>query len=277
MFVSMVMKNIMLIIKMSRITCVSSPLQSSSTFLSAHLISYSTDPQRFLLPSFLARSSQIKGLILELRHKSINHRITDPDEVAHIDAEISRWWNDVQDFIDPSLLDEDDIHPSLPKTLRSCHRILLMVQKHESVILLNRPVITSGHNTFAVDAAMQKCIGASKAIISTLYQHLQDCKREDKSPEGRISSPLFWPGFTWCVWMSGLVLLYAASNGFYSVEAAQRYEHHHLSSYFATTHRVQRNDPLRQDPRKPHIERNHLAGSMFSCYQRSTKGFEAEI
>lgn len=195
-----------------------------------HLVNHkdgqSIDPRRFLLPSFLARSSRIKGLILELRHKSINHRVTDPDEVAHIDAEISRWWNEVQDFIDPSSLEDDGFDPAMgqqsPDSLKSVHKLLLIVQKHESVILLNRPVITSGQNTFAVSAAMQTCIGASKAIISRTFQHLQDCRRDERSPDGRISNPLFWPGFTWCVWMSGLILLYAASNGFHSVEAAQR-------------------------------------------------------
>ncbi|KUJ17556.1 uncharacterized protein LY89DRAFT_615718 [Mollisia scopiformis] len=184
------------------------------------------DSRRFLLPTFLARSSQIKGLILELRHKSINHRVTDPNEVAHIDTEISRYWNEVQDFIDPSSLEDDGTNSPVGQApsemIRSCHKLLLIVQKHESVILLNRPVMTSGHNTFAVSAAIQKSIGASKAIISRIYQHLQDCKREEQSTDGRTTSPLFWPGFTWCVWMSGLILLYAASNGFYAVETAQR-------------------------------------------------------
>ncbi|CZR56501.1 uncharacterized protein PAC_06389 [Phialocephala subalpina] len=201
------------------------------SFLGLHLQKFSapdthTDTGRFLLPSFLARSSRIKGLILELRHKSINHRVTDPDEVAHIDAEISRWWNEVQDFIDPSALDDDDIDRPVgqdsPDSLKPSHKLLLVVQKHESVILLNRPVITSGNNTFVVGAAMQKCISASKAIILRIFQHLQDCRRDERSLDGRILNPLFWPGFTWCIWMSGLILLYAASNGFYSVEAAQR-------------------------------------------------------
>ncbi len=161
-------------------------------------------PQLFLIPEYLARNSQTKGLILELRHKNIKFRVTDSDEVAHIDAEISRWWNDVQDFIDPASMDDDDLlslesNVTIPH-LKPFHRLLLVVQKHEAVILLNRPVITSG-SSFAVAAAMQKCIGASKAIISNVFQHLQDGLRSEGSRHGRIQYPLFWPGFTWCVWM----------------------------------------------------------------------------
>lgn len=158
----------------------------------------------FLLPEFLARNSQIKGLILELRHKNIKFRVTDPDEVARIDAEISRWWNDVQDFIDPVSTEDDDLYTAEANAtvphLKPCHRLLLVVQKHEAVILLNRPVITSG-SSIAIAAAMQKCIGASKAIISIVFQHLQNSLRSEGSRDGRIQQPLFWPGFTWCVWM----------------------------------------------------------------------------
>lgn len=131
-------------------------------------------------------------------------RITDPDEVSHIDAEISRWWNDVQDFLDPASIDDDDLPRSetsitrLP--LKPSHRLLLIMQKHEAVILLNRPVITSG-TSFAVAAAMQKCIGASKAIVSNVFQHMQESRRSPRSRDGRIEYPLFWPGFTWCIWM----------------------------------------------------------------------------
>lgn len=130
--------------------------------------------------------------------------MTDPDEVAHIDAEISRWWNDVQEFVDPTSMDDDDlVHSETDAAvppLKPFHRLLLMVQKHEAVILLNRPVITSG-SSFAIAAAMQKCIGASKAIISSVFQHVQDSVRSEGSRDGRIQYPVFWPGFTWCVWM----------------------------------------------------------------------------
>jgi len=161
------------------------------------------DKRLFLLPTFLARISKIKGLILELRHISVNNRVADPDEVAHIEAEISKWWNEVRDFVDPGALEDDGVDQGLAatSTLKPAHRLLLTLQKHEAVILLNRPVITSGHNNYAITAAMQKCIGASKTIVATVYQYIVDSRREDDSLDGRIQNPLFWPGFTWCVWM----------------------------------------------------------------------------
>jgi hypothetical protein len=182
------------------------------------------DPRLLLLPTFLAKHGQIKGLILELRNKSVLHSRTEPDEVAHVDAEISRWWNEAQDLLDSSFTVSMSSlsgvqHPDL---LKSSHKLLLLVQKHESVILLNRPVITSGYKTSAFAAAMQKCIGASKAIISNTYRHLSEGMTAVDADGGKIHSPLFWPGFTWCVWMSGLILLYAAAEGHYSSDVAQR-------------------------------------------------------
>jgi hypothetical protein len=172
-----------------------------------NIISDFIDPRRLYLPACLARHGRIKGLILELRNKSVFHSKSDPDEVAHVDAEIFKWWNEAQDLLDPSYMNEYGVvgdprgsNPT-PDLLKPSHKLLIIVQKHESVILLNRPVITSGYNTSAFAAAMQKCIGASKAIVSKIYQHLHDGMREAGSPEGSILSPLFWPGFTWCVWM----------------------------------------------------------------------------
>jgi hypothetical protein len=182
-----------------------------------------------LLPTFLAKHGHIKGLILELRNKSINHRFSDPDELAHVDAEISRWWNTAQDLVDPIDLELDpnnqfsrNNHPILVP-LNSSQKLLLIVQKHESVILLYRPVITSGYNTSAFEAAMQKCIGASKAIISNVYRHISSGMEARGGLHGRIKSPLVWPGFVWMVWQSGLILLYAASEGYYPEGVAQRY------------------------------------------------------
>jgi hypothetical protein len=176
-----------------------------------------------LLPTFLAKHGRIKGLILELRNKSINHRLSDPDELVYIDAEISRWWNAAQDLVDPIDLEIDPNNQPISAQLNSSQKLLLIVQKHESVILLYRPVITSGYNTSAFEAAMQKCIGASKAIISNVYRHLSSGMESQGDLHGRIKNPLVWPGFVWMVWQSGLILLYAASEGYYPEGVAQRY------------------------------------------------------
>lgn len=192
----------------------------------------------FALPAFLAKHGRIKGLILELRNKSILHSNFDPDEQIRIDSEISRWWNAAQDLVDPVALEMDvsaaNRQNKPPTHLKSSHKLLLVVQKHESIILLNRPVITSGHNTPAFAAAIQKCIGASKAIITNVYRHIVSSEGNKETSQSRIPSPLVWPGFVWMVWQSGLILLYAASEEYYATDVAQRYPSFkfHLSGHW---------------------------------------------
>lgn len=184
----------------------------------------------FALPAFLAKHGRIKGLILELRNKSILHSNFNPDEQTRIDAKISRWWNAAQNLADPIALEiavnASSRHNQPRIHLKTSHKLLLVVQKHEFIILLNRPVITSGHNTPAFAAAIQKCIGASKAIITNVYRHIASSEDNEGASESCISSPLVWPGFVWMVWQSGLILFYAASEGYYATNVAQRYQSH---------------------------------------------------
>jgi hypothetical protein len=192
-----------------------------------------------MLPTVLARHGRIKGLILELRNKSILHSRTDADDIARIDAEISKWWNDAQELLDPLLTDESgswdsdtqEAHAyteenSPQGSLQRSHKLLLFVQKHELVILLNRPIITSGYGTLAHAAALEDCIGASKAIISSVYRHISRGMKAVGNKSGRIHDALVWPVFVWLVWQSGLILLYAAFEGRYSVETARRFATH---------------------------------------------------
>lgn len=122
-----------------------------------------------------------------------------------MDSEISKWWNEAQDLLDPHYMEiEVNGEPTAPEhqnLLKESHKLLLVVQKHESTILLNRPVLTSAPNSSLFSSAMQKCIGASKQIVAKVYQHLQAGMTEARSRDGRVRNPLFWPGFTWCIWM----------------------------------------------------------------------------
>lgn len=134
------------------------------------------------------------------------HRTTDQDEAAHVDSEISKWWNEAQDLLDPHYMDGEDFSgdqnsQGTASSLKESHKLLLIVQKHESTILLNRPVITSAPNPSMFASAMQKCIGASKQIVAKVYQHLQTGMNEAGSRDGRVLNPLCWPGFTWSIWM----------------------------------------------------------------------------
>lgn len=56
-------------------------------------------------------------------------------------------------------------------------------------------------------AALQSCIGASRAIIGILHKYLT----ESIQPEN--STPLLWPSFTWAAWQSAFIATYAAMEG----------------------------------------------------------------
>jgi hypothetical protein len=163
----------------------------------------STDSRLLLLPSLLARHGKIRGMTLDLRHITAKNRMADPDDVAEIEAEAARWWNQAQDLLEPDFNErpENTVKSGAKFSLQPSHKLLLEVQKHESIILLNRPVISLGKSNSLYSAAMQKCIGAAKQIVSKVFQHMQSATRGDTQQKGRHESPLCWPGFTWCVWM----------------------------------------------------------------------------
>ena len=59
-------------------------------------------------------------------------------------------------------------------------------------------------------AALQSCIGASRAIIGILHKYLTEVLR----PEGqKNATPLLWPSFTWAAWQSAFIATYAAMEG----------------------------------------------------------------
>ena len=148
-----------------------------------------------LLPTYLSKHGRIDGLILELRSKSVLHQIDDSDELAHVDAEISQWWNAVQDLV-YTIDSELAFNPQFAQKPRSsvqlnpAHKLLLVVQKHELIILLYRPVITSGNNTSSIEAAMQKCIGVSKEIITNVYRHLSSDMEAEGNTQSNIKTHL---------------------------------------------------------------------------------------
>jgi hypothetical protein len=74
--------------------------------------------------------------------------------------------------------------------LNPAHKLLLVVQKHELIILLYRPVITSGNNTSSIEAAMQKCIGVSKEIITNVYRHLSSDMEAEGNTQSNIKTHL---------------------------------------------------------------------------------------
>lgn len=144
---------------------------------------------RLRLLCLVAKHSRIKGEILELCNKSINYRNLDTMEVARVRTLITKWANDVDSVL------EDDSSPVSP-----LHELILAVLKDESVIALNRPLLTGEKTSESYSSALQACIASSRSIIKILARH-----------GGEI--PLAWPSFTWATWMSGFIVLYTATEG----------------------------------------------------------------
>ena len=184
-------------------------------------------------------------MILEIRNKSIQHSLDSSDQAMRISARLSRWWNDVEDSFEA--FGDDDVtsadahwdpeHSFLTVAdgngqLRPIHRLVLLVSKHESLIALNRPVIATSKQSATHAAALQICVEASKSIISALRRYLSPSisgvsgGQQNTAPsrhDAETTNALIWPSFTWAVWMSTFILMYAASEGQFSLQAASRY------------------------------------------------------
>lgn len=147
---------------------------------------------RLKLIAFLSRNATIRGMIMELRNKSVPSRDKNVDAATMISADLKRWWNEVEDFLELG-------------TVSPLHRTVLIVIRHECVITLNRPLLASPKTSASYASGLQSCIAAAKAIISALHGS---------------QIPLLWPTFTWATWMSSFILIYAAFEGQLAQEVA---------------------------------------------------------
>lgn len=166
---------------------------------------------------------------MELRNKSVLHSQDDLDQATSINAKLSKWWNEVEDIQEhaDSALEEDDCtgEELRDASFSQSHQTILSVLKNECVISLNRPILASSKRTAGYMVAVQGCISASKAIINTLDRSLKRSSRRhdnDITKPSRRTDALIWPSFTWAVWMSAFVLIYAAAENQMSNEVALR-------------------------------------------------------
>ncbi|KGO41509.1 Transcription factor, fungi [Penicillium expansum] len=170
------------------------------------------DDPRLRLLCHLAKFARIRGLIVELRNKSILHSHASQVEAAHVTGELAQWWNEVYDDVNPidepteSGVDQEPI-------LQPYHRLLLIILRHEAIISLNRPLLASEKPSVDYKNALQTCIGSSRSILAALRKHMSS---EPKSP-------LSWPCFTWSTWMACLILMYAAWEEEFPTPTALKY------------------------------------------------------
>lgn len=167
---------------------------------------------RLRLLSHLAKFAKVRGLILELRNKSILHSHAGTVEASHVNGELSQWWNEVYDDVNPI---EDDSNDELGQNSRLSpyHRLLLMILRHEAIISMNRPLLAAEKPSPEYKNALQTCIVSSRTLLAALKKYMS-------SPS---DAPLTWPSFTWTTWMACLILMYASWEGELPVPTVLKY------------------------------------------------------
>lgn len=80
---------------------------------------------------------------------------------------------------------------------------------------MNRPLLAAEASSPEYRTALQICIESSRSLLTTLRQY--------QSTKSVPSVPLVWPSFTWAVWLSCLILIYAAWEGEFPTSSASRY------------------------------------------------------
>lgn len=163
-------------------------------------------------------------MILELRHKSLHVRQDTLDRSLHVQSKLTRWTNDVHDALAGDHTDDEDqpghVGAGQPGDERTSplYQSLLLVLQHESTIALNRPLLAKTPRTSASQAALEACIGASRAILETIGN-----QQLDHTGHTSLAAVMVWPLLTWSVWMSCFILSYAALEGVTSISSALRF------------------------------------------------------
>ncbi|PVH78946.1 hypothetical protein DL98DRAFT_589912 [Cadophora sp. DSE1049] len=155
---------------------------------------------------FLARLAEIRGSIMELRNKFVSYRHSDVDDAVGIDADLTKWWNEVDEYL------ESNNTNSFP--ICQQHQVTLIVLRYESIIALNKHILATSKKSSSYGAALQNCIGAARSIISTLHKALA-LEMSLGNPAEQSNGPkpaVLWPSFTWAVWMSAFIMIYAANE-----------------------------------------------------------------
>lgn len=138
-------------------------------------------------------------MIIELRNKSISYSQKNQDQAVIITAKSTKWWNEVEEFLEANDNESD--------LLAESHRTTLMVLKHENIIALNRPILAVSKKSSGYNAALQDCIGAARSIINILWRALHS-----RPADGSERLPLLWHSYTWAIWMSAYLIFYATNE-----------------------------------------------------------------
>ncbi|KXJ90515.1 fungal-specific transcription factor domain-domain-containing protein [Microdochium bolleyi] len=179
--------------------------------------SRATGGSELILFGLLSDHARLRGSILELRNKAIARRNETQDKSIIVQSELTRWVNHVNEALCEDGDDDADSRPDPPHHLSSSQRVLLTVVQHEATIALHRPLLASKTNSPSSRAALQTCIGASRAIIDAVFSY---CRQQS---EAAMLNVMVWPLLTWSIWMSCYILVFAALEDATPIPSAFRY------------------------------------------------------
>lgn len=151
--------------------------------------------------------SKLTGRIIEIFHKSINHRFPKHEQIVYLTSDIETWWNDLPSFLtgDDS---QDHTHGDSQSPDGSTPQLshlssFFKIAYHRLLLLLSRPRLSLDQTTPEFQYGLQVCIRASRNIIAGLKAH----KNAGQS--------MFLPGLLSAAWMSGLIIAFACQLGKY--------------------------------------------------------------
>jgi hypothetical protein len=173
------------------------------------------DVKRLVLLTHVAKHARIRGLILELRNKSILKRHDTADRAVFVQTELAKWSNDIQEIVEDDGGSEDASEGEVDGqvTINPCHRVMLSVLQYESVIGLNRPSLATESGSISYASAFQSCASAAKSICILFRRYRRNFRIDSGLPGAGLSKPLIWPSLTYAVWISAFVLIHAACEG----------------------------------------------------------------
>ncbi|KAJ4986959.1 fungal specific transcription factor domain-containing protein [Stagonosporopsis vannaccii] len=161
---------------------------------------------RLDLIDYLARHADIRGSIMKNRNRAaVNRGFQDDSPALLVETEHAKWW---------TMVDEHLSDPDLSQSIAKPHQVTLMVLRFETILALHRSVLGNPKHNTVFNVALQRCVTASRSIINTLHKALKGFGAFDGSPgqHGYETTPLLWPSFTWAIWMSTFVIIFAAAE-----------------------------------------------------------------
>lgn len=161
---------------------------------------------RLDLIEFLARHANIRGSIMQIRNKTTaSSEKQDDSQLLLVEMEHAKWWTTVDEH-----LSDHELVQSISKP----HQVTLIILRFETVLALHRSILGNPKHDAMFNVALQRCVTASRSIINTLHKALKGFGAFDGSPgqHGYESTPLLWPSFTWAIWMSTFIVIFAATE-----------------------------------------------------------------